>query len=279
MARTDFTTPRLYVEAPSPRAREVALDLEQANYLVNVLRLGAGARVLLFNGRDGEFASALAPASRKSASLSSASARGRRNFRPTSTICSRRSSTRASTIWRRRRSRWARGASAGDHPAHPGRARQSRAAARQRARSLRAMRRDLAARDRRARAARRRRWRAGRAERLIVFCDEEAPLAKPARRARRASRAPKASASSIGPEGGFDEAERAAILAAPRVLRLSLGPRILRADTAAVAALALIQAHDRRLAEVAPKRQVLTFGPCSGAGHFAATITLHSGQR
>jgi 16S rRNA (uracil1498-N3)-methyltransferase len=46
----------------------------------------------------------------------------------------------------------------------------------------------------------------------------------------------------IGPEGGFDDNERAAILSAPRVLRLSLGPRILRADTAAVAALALIQA-------------------------------------
>ena len=47
----------------------------------------------------------------------------------------------------------------------------------------------------------------------------------------------------VGPEGGFDEGERAAILRAPRVLRLSLGPRILRADTAAVAALALIQAR------------------------------------
>ena len=46
----------------------------------------------------------------------------------------------------------------------------------------------------------------------------------------------------IGPEGGFDDDERAAILATPRVLRLNLGPRILRADTAAVAALALIQA-------------------------------------
>ena len=46
----------------------------------------------------------------------------------------------------------------------------------------------------------------------------------------------------IGPEGGIDEYERAAILKTPRALRLNLGPRILRADTAAVAALALIQA-------------------------------------
>jgi 16S rRNA (uracil1498-N3)-methyltransferase len=46
----------------------------------------------------------------------------------------------------------------------------------------------------------------------------------------------------IGPEGGFDETERARLLAIPGVIRLSLGPRILRADTAGVAALALIQA-------------------------------------
>jgi 16S rRNA (uracil1498-N3)-methyltransferase len=46
----------------------------------------------------------------------------------------------------------------------------------------------------------------------------------------------------IGPEGGFADAERAALLSAPNVVRLALGPRILRADTAAVAALALVQA-------------------------------------
>ena len=46
----------------------------------------------------------------------------------------------------------------------------------------------------------------------------------------------------IGPEAGFAEQERASLLRQPRTLRLSLGPRILRADTAAVAALALVQA-------------------------------------
>jgi 16S rRNA (uracil1498-N3)-methyltransferase len=46
----------------------------------------------------------------------------------------------------------------------------------------------------------------------------------------------------IGPEGGFAEEERAILLRQPRALRLFLGPRILRADTAAVAALALVQA-------------------------------------
>jgi 16S rRNA (uracil1498-N3)-methyltransferase len=46
----------------------------------------------------------------------------------------------------------------------------------------------------------------------------------------------------IGPEGGFAEEERRAILVRERMVRLSLGPRVLRADTAAVAALALVQA-------------------------------------
>ena len=46
----------------------------------------------------------------------------------------------------------------------------------------------------------------------------------------------------IGPEGGFAEEERALLLRQPKILRLALGPRILRADTAAVAALALVQA-------------------------------------
>ncbi|MBS3849384.1 MULTISPECIES: 16S rRNA (uracil(1498)-N(3))-methyltransferase [Devosia] len=46
----------------------------------------------------------------------------------------------------------------------------------------------------------------------------------------------------IGPEGGFSDEERAKLIALPYVVPISLGPRILRADTAAVAALAVIQA-------------------------------------
>jgi 16S rRNA (uracil1498-N3)-methyltransferase len=53
---------------------------------------------------------------------------------------------------------------------------------------------------------------------------------------------PTALAVLIGPEGGFDDTERTALQSLPQVVRISLGPRILRADTAAVAALALVQA-------------------------------------
>ena len=46
----------------------------------------------------------------------------------------------------------------------------------------------------------------------------------------------------IGPEGGFDPAERTMLMRMEQTLAISLGPRILRADTAAVAAMALVQA-------------------------------------
>jgi 16S rRNA (uracil1498-N3)-methyltransferase len=46
----------------------------------------------------------------------------------------------------------------------------------------------------------------------------------------------------IGPEGGFADDERAVLLKSPNVVRICLGPRILRADTAAVAALTIVQA-------------------------------------
>ena len=46
----------------------------------------------------------------------------------------------------------------------------------------------------------------------------------------------------IGPEGGFADEERLMLAKLPNVVPIALGPRILRADTAAVSALALVQA-------------------------------------
>ncbi len=76
--------------------------------------------------------------------------------------------------------------------------------------------------------------------RRLVFCDEGAETADPIAALAGIPRSPVAVL--IGPEGEFAEDERASLLKLPNVLRLSLGPRILRADTAAVAALALVQA-------------------------------------
>jgi 16S rRNA (uracil1498-N3)-methyltransferase len=78
-------------------------------------------------------------------------------------------------------------------------------------------------------------------DRLLVFCDEDAPLSDPLE-ALRAARAGAPLALLVGPEGGFAPDERELLLSRPQLVRLSLGPRILRADTAAVAALALVQA-------------------------------------
>ncbi len=74
--------------------------------------------------------------------------------------------------------------------------------------------------------------------RALVFADETggAPLAEALRRVS----APLAIL--IGPEGGFTPAERDAVRSVPQAVAVSLGPRILRADTAAVAAIAVWQA-------------------------------------
>ena len=69
MARTDFTTPRLCLDCDLSEGATAALSLDEANYLLNVLRLTHGARVLVFNGRDGEFAATIGAITRKSATL------------------------------------------------------------------------------------------------------------------------------------------------------------------------------------------------------------------
>ncbi len=78
-------------------------------------------------------------------------------------------------------------------------------------------------------------WPAGRA---LIFADESGGEAL----AATARAAPSPAAILIGPEGGFTPEERAAIRALPQCSPASLGPRILRADTAAVAAVAVWQA-------------------------------------
>jgi len=73
------------------------------------------------------------------------------------------------------------------------------------------------------------------ADRALFFADEAGGA--PAFEAMRTHGGP--AAVLIGPEGGFDDEERAAIRALPQAVAVSLGPRILRADTAAAAAVAL----------------------------------------
>lgn len=77
-------------------------------------------------------------------------------------------------------------------------------------------------------------------ERLLIFADEAAPTASPIE--TLTAQAPRPLAVLIGPEGGFEPEERALLLQQTYVSPLSLGPRVMRADTAAVACLALVNA-------------------------------------
>ncbi|HUH77134.1 MAG TPA: RsmE family RNA methyltransferase, partial [Devosia sp.] len=83
-------------------------------------------------------------------------------------------------------------------------------------------------------------WTSEQGERQLILADESAASASPVESLLALNGRPVGVM--IGPEGGFSDAERAKLLALPFVTPVSLGPRILRADTAAVAALAVIQA-------------------------------------
>jgi 16S rRNA (uracil1498-N3)-methyltransferase len=244
MART---APRLYLDAPLSAGTNVAPTREQWSYLTTVLRLGAGDAALLFNGREGEWRARLVPEGRKGGVLrveektrdqeggadlhllfaplkharldymaQKAVEMGVSALRPVL--------TRRTQVSRLNQDRLA--ANAVEAAEQCGVLRLPRILPEA---SLEAALAELES------------------DRLLIFCDEDAERADPITALRRAA-SDDASAGGprlavlIGPEGGFDPSERTMLRARPGVMRLSLGPRILRADTAAVAALALVQA-------------------------------------
>ena len=242
MARTDFSSPRLYVEPSLAEGGRIALWPEQANYLLNVLRLREGARVLVFNGRDGEFAASVAGATRKGAALAIGAREREQEFaRDIDYLFAPLKHARLDYMAQK-------AVEMGVRRLRPVMTRRTQASRvnldRLRANAQEAAEQcgiiwlpEIAPEEPLDKALEQ--WPA---RKLLIFCDEDAPQADPV--AALAGRSAAGGlALLIGPEGGFDEAERAAILRLPNVLRLSLGPRILRADTAAVAALALIQAQ------------------------------------
>ena len=77
-------------------------------------------------------------------------------------------------------------------------------------------------------------------DRGLLFCDE----AEAGSRAATLAGTPAPAAVLVGPEGGFSDAERARLGDMAQTRVIALGPRILRADTAAVAALTLWQAEN-----------------------------------
>ena len=243
MARTDFTSPRLFIDAPLSEGARLSLSADHANYLLNVLRLSEGARVLVFNGRDGEFATSLAEAKRKGAALAVGARLRPQEFAPDIDYL-------FAPLKHARLDYMAQKAvEMGARRLRPVMTRRTQASRvnieRLRANAIEAAEQcgviwmpqvDAETTLEKALAD----WPS---DRLMVFCDEDAPFSDPVAALDRAGARGRPAALLIGPEGGFEEGERAALLRLPNAIRLSLGPRILRADTAAVAALALVQAR------------------------------------
>lgn len=243
MARYDFRSPRLFVDAPLAAGARLALDRAQANYLGNVLRLAAGDRVLVFNGRDGEWRGELESGAKRTAVLNVVEqVRAQTTAGDLHYLFAPLKHARLDYMVQK-------AVELGAARLQPVMTRHTQAARvnaeRMRANAIEAAEQcgilsipDIAPACPLARAL----------EdldegRVLVFCDEDAEVKDPVaalavlRRGR-----PARLAVLVGPEGGFAEEERALLLRRPQVVRLSLGPRILRADTAAIAALALVQA-------------------------------------
>ena len=225
--------PRLYVEQFLTEDAGLTLEGPPANYLANVLRLTAGAQVKLFDDRTGEWLAEIAEAGRKRVSL-----RIVRHLHPREAV---------PDLWllfapiKRGRIDWL-----VEKATELGAARlvpvttARTIVERINLERLRAHAIEAAEQCERTAlpelaepvklGALLRDWPA---ERTLYFADEGG--GEPA----LAAVAPGPSALLIGPEGGFTDYERAAVRALPQAKAVSLGPRILRADTAAIAALAL----------------------------------------
>jgi 16S rRNA (uracil1498-N3)-methyltransferase len=221
----------------------VPLAREQANYLIAVLRLGEGDGLLVFNGRDGEWRADITDASRKAARLT---VRGlTRPQPPTPDLHLLFAPLKHARLDYMVQKAVEMGAGA-IRPVITRRTQVARVnLERMRANVVEACEQcgvitvprvdEPVALDRVLAA-----WDAEEPGRRLVFCDEDdagnGPLAA------LAALAPGPLAVLIGPEGGFDEDERKRLRAMASVTAIPLGPRVLRADTAAVAALAIVQA-------------------------------------
>jgi 16S rRNA (uracil1498-N3)-methyltransferase len=244
MARYDFRTTRLFVEASLGPGARVALDAGQANYLRNVLRMRDGDRVLVFNGRDGEWRASVALEGRRETAVRVAEqTRPQPGSGNLHYLFAPLKQARLDYMVQK-------AVEMGASRLQPVTTRHTQVARlnmeRMRTNAIEAAEQCgiLTIPELPEPVALMSAVEALEPSRLLVFCDEDAEVADAvtALARHRPSGGPLPLAVLIGPEGGFADDERAALLRHPRVVRIALGPRILRADTAAVAALALIQA-------------------------------------
>ena len=241
MPQLDFRQPRLFVDAALAAGETVALERSHSNYLGNVLRLSEGDTILVFNGRDGEWQAAIGGRKRPDSLEIVTQTRRQDRLPDLAYIFAPLKHARLDYMVQK-------AVEMGASSLQPVLTRFTQVARvngeRMRANVIEAaeqcgilslatvsepmaLDRYLSQRD---------------GARLLVFCDEAADTSNPIEALHSGLTASDGIDVLIGPEGGFAEEERAVLLRQPQTLRLSLGPRILRADTAAVAALALVQA-------------------------------------
>jgi 16S rRNA (uracil1498-N3)-methyltransferase len=232
---------RLCVDQPLGAGQSLPLGEAQAHYLFGVMREGAGARVLVFNGQDGEWLAEVTEAGKRKGTL----------------LCveETREQTAPADLWllfapvKKARTDMivekavelgaARLVPVATDYTNSERLRRDKAEAHVREAAEQCGALTLPGVAEMSPLARLLAdWPAGR---RILWADENAPAGSPA--AVLAASAPGPWAILTGPEGGFSEAERARLRSLPFVVPVSLGPRILRAETAAIAAMTLWQAH------------------------------------
>jgi 16S rRNA (uracil1498-N3)-methyltransferase len=241
MPELDFRAPRLFVDAPLREGARIALERNQSNYLGNVLRLSAGETILVFNGHDGEWRAEIEGRKRPDALSIVARTRPQDRLPDIAYVFAPLKHARLDYMVQK-------AVEMGASSLQPVLTRHTQVSRvnseRMRANvieaaeqcgilSLAAVAEPMAF----DRFLERRET-----SRLLVFCDEAADIGNPIKALQQGLSATEGIDVVIGPEGGFADEERALLLRQPRTLRLSLGPRILRADTAGVAALALLQA-------------------------------------
>jgi 16S rRNA (uracil1498-N3)-methyltransferase len=250
MPQLDFRAPRLFIDGALSAGVTVGLDRNQSNYLGNVLRLAAGETVLVFNGRDGEWQAAIAGRKRPDNLTVVTRTRPQDRLPDVAYVFAPLKHARLDYVVQKAVEMGA----ASLQPVLTRFTQVSRVnSERMRANVIEAAEQcgilslaevaDPVALDR---------YLGHReAQRLLVFCDEAADVADPVQALKEVEGASSGIDVLIGPEGGFAEDERESLVRQPNILRLALGPRILRADTAGVAALALVQAA---LGDWAPDR-------------------------
>jgi 16S rRNA (uracil1498-N3)-methyltransferase len=228
---------RLYVDQPLAPGQAVALSQDQAHYLTGVMRLTAGAAILLFNGKEGEWRATLAQAGKRNA-IATCDTQTRPLHLPPDLWLVFAPIKKARTdfiVEKAVELGAARVLPVQTRHTNSERIRQDRLqahaveAAEQCGATFVPEVADLQPLDRLLAQ-----WPEGR---RLYWCDETA-IGQPA----TLTPATGPAAILIGPEGGFSADEAAKLRSKPDVTPLSLGPRILRTDTAAVAALTLWQA-------------------------------------